>query len=106
MPPDPARERAAAVVGGVTVDLSAVAGIAIAQALVDDSFYLLDCNSRWETLAAEPHSGPASARQAAQHAFGAAIPWQAYRELTPEERREAETTRAFLRELAADPDNA
>jgi hypothetical protein len=95
-----------AVVGGVAVDPSTVAGLVVAEGLAQGEMYLLHCNEQWETLAAGPVTDAAAARADAEVSYpGSASLWRAYRELSPEERAEIESTRAFLRELLAqDPD--
>ncbi|HYC37824.1 MAG TPA: hypothetical protein VEC19_15455 [Usitatibacter sp.] len=90
-----------AVVAGVTLDPGQVAGLVIAENLVDGGLFMLHCNRDWETIAAAGYATEQDARESAEHAYaGVAIGWRAYRELTPEERQEVETTRAFLREIA------
>jgi|SRR5687768_10065116 len=95
-----------AVVGGVAVDTSTVAGMAITEGLAQGEIFLLHCNENWETLAAGPVADAASARASAELAFpGSARLWRAYRSLTAEELAEIDSTSAFLRELLAqDPD--
>ena len=90
------------VAGGVTVAPSSVSRVAVTQSLLDDAVFLLHCNEQWETVAAAPADGPDAAKAAAAGAYdGIAIAWTPYRELTDEERGEIETTKRFLRELAA-----
>ena len=91
------------VVNGVPVDADNVSRVAIVRALLDDRHYVLHCNDGWETVAAAEAGDAAAARAEAQAGYGGVLgPWQAYRALTPDERREAETTRGFLRSLAAE----
>lgn len=91
------------VVDGVSLDTHTVAGLAVAENLVDGSAYLLHCNSDWQTVGAAQHPGVQAAEQAAGTQFaGIPLAWRAFRELTEAERREVETTRSFLREIAAE----
>jgi hypothetical protein len=95
-------EGTVAVEGGVPLDLDVVRGVAITQALLDDQIYLLHCTSDWLTLAAGTYGNVEAARAAAESAYpGLASLWQAYRALTPAERSEIESTRAFLKDLSA-----
>lgn len=90
-------------VGGAPVDLNSVAGIAIAENLVEGGVFLLHCNERWETLAAGHYADHDAARRSAEEAYsGLSMRWKPYHDLSPEESAEVETTRKFLRELAAD----
>lgn len=91
--------RAQGVAGGVAVDQ--VAAVAVTHDLAGGAVFLLHCNDRWETLAAEPHGSPEAAQEAARTHYPG-IGWRAYRELTQAERAEIETTRAFLRDLTRD----
>jgi hypothetical protein len=94
--------RSGVVVNGVGLDPQSVSHIAIVQMLLDETYFVLHCNERWETVAAEPFSELAVAEAACANAYGAdVVPWQPYRELTAEESREIESTREFLRELMA-----
>jgi hypothetical protein len=90
------------VVNGVTLDSRNVAQLAVVQALVDDRLFLLHCNDRWETLVAAEASSRGQARDAGSSAY-ALEPgqWMPFREHSADEKREMETTRAFLREIAA-----
>ena len=91
------------VVNGVPVDADNVSRVAVVRALLDDRHYVLHCNEGWETVAAAEAGDAAAARAEAQAGYGGSLgPWQAYRELTADERREAATTRDFLRSLAAE----
>jgi hypothetical protein len=91
------------VAGGVPVDLDTVSRLVIAEDLVTGGFYLLHCNDDWATVAADGFADADSAQQdALQRYAGVALAWHRYRELTDRERREVETTREFLREIAAD----
>jgi len=88
--------------GGVTVSPSSVSRVVVTQSLLDDSVFLLHCNDHWETVAGVPASDPDAAKAAAAEAYeGIDIAWTPYRDLTDDERREMETTRQFLRELAS-----
>jgi len=94
---------ASAVAGGTPVDLDTVTRVVIVQSLADDVIYLLLCNDRWETFAAEPHADPASARAWCDALFrGVPLAWSEYRALTDEELAEIGTTRQFLREVTGD----
>lgn len=88
-----------AVAEGVALDQARA--VAVTEALADGAVYLLHCNERWETLAAEPHPGLAAAQDAAGAQYPG-IEWRAYRALSEAERAEVESTRAFLRELTRD----
>lgn len=91
----------AGVFGGVPVHLHDVEGIAIAQDLVEEGVFLVLCNDDWVTITAarfgDAHAARASAEEALPMVRGR---WREFRELTPQERKELETTQAFLRELA------
>ena len=103
IPPGQAKIAAA----GVPLDLGNVAGVLVAENLADGGFFLVYCNDRWETLTASAHSDRAAARQAAEQAHaGIATQWTPFRELTAEEAAEVRSTRAFLKQLAADFPNA
>ena len=101
---DPALARsgaASSVFGGVPVHLHDIEGVAIAQDLVEDGVFLVLCNDEWVTITAARFGDVAGARASAEEALPMIRGrWQEYRELTPDERREVETTTAFLRELA------
>ena len=91
------------VVNGVPLDAANVSRVAIVRALLDDRHFILHCNEDWETVAAADAKDVAAAREEAQAGYGGSLgPWQPYRELSAEERREAATTRDFLRSLAAE----
>ena len=95
--------QAHAVVGGVTLDLETIRGVVIVESLLDGAIFLLHCGKEWETVAASPHADVEAARASAAHSYsGFPIPWRAYRPLTAEERKEIETTSAFLREITAE----
>ena len=88
-----------AVAEGVALDQARAA--AVIEALGDGAVYLLHCNERWETLAAEPHAGLEAAQDAARAQYPG-IEWRPYRALSEEERAEIESTRAFLKDLTRD----
>jgi hypothetical protein len=88
------------VVGGVSLDARIVSRVALVENLADDRVFLLHCNDRWETLAAEGFPDLPAARRSAAESYGKALgPWTPYRALSAAEAREIETTRAFLREI-------
>jgi hypothetical protein len=90
------------VVNGVTLDPASVSRVAVVQMLLDETLFVLHCNERWETVAAEPYSELSVAEAAVENAYGAGmVTWLPYRALTEEESREIESTREFLRELVA-----
>lgn len=89
------------VFGGVPVHLHDIEGVAIAQDLVEDGFFLVLCNDEWVTITAARFGDAGDARTSAEEALPMVRGrWREFRELTTEERKEVETTRAFLRELA------
>lgn len=91
------------VVNGVPLDRNNLGAVAVAEALLDGTVFLLHCNERWETLSACPYPDVASASEAAMATYGAALTaWKEYRALTEEEQREIQTTRSFLQDLAAE----
>lgn len=91
------------VVDGVPMDRANLAAVAIAEALLDGTVFLLHCNDRWETVTASEHPDSASAERAAASTYGAALArWTEYRALTEDEQREIQTTRSFLQDLAAE----
>jgi hypothetical protein len=95
--------RAGVVVNGVPLDAANLNGVAIAEALLDGTVFLLHCNDHWETVTASHHPDTASADAAATSTYGSAFPgWTEYRALSDEEQRELHTTRSFLIELAAE----
>ena len=90
-----------AVFGGMPVHLHDIAGVTIAEDLVEDGVFLVLCNDEWVSMTSERFGDAGSARTSAEEALPMTRGrWREYRELTPEERKELETTRAFLRELA------
>jgi len=101
--PGPRGWRGAVVVNGVPMDAANLAGVAIAEGLLDGTVFLLHCNERWETLSATILPDVESAEREAATTYGDALPgWTEYRPLTDEERSEIQGTRAFLRDLAAE----
>src|SRR5688572_20645421 len=75
-----------AVVGGVAVDPSTVAGLVVTEGLAEGEMFLLYCNEQWETLAAGPVTNVAAARADAEISYpGSARLWRPYRELSPAE---------------------
>jgi hypothetical protein len=95
--------RLSVAVGGVPVDLNSAAGVIIAENLVEGGVFLLHCNERWETLAAGHYPDQAAARDSAERAYsGLSLQWRLFHVLSAEERAEVDTTRTFLRQLAAE----
>jgi hypothetical protein len=93
---------ASAVVGGVAVGSQNAAGLAIVEDLAKGGLFLLTCNADWETVAAVGVADVAGAKAQAEKSFpGAGRVWREFRSLTDAERAELESTRRFLRELAA-----
>lgn len=91
------------IVDGTPLDLAQPRRVVIARNLVDDSVFLMHCNGDWETLVATRYPDAETAAGGANEAYGALAPaWIPFRELSEEEAREAATTRAFLREIAAE----
>ena len=99
----PPGQRIAAVVEGVSLDLDTVSRLVVAEDFVKGGVFLMHCNGDWETLAAAHYADREAARAAAEAAYaGASVAWTPFRALTPAEQREVETTRDFLREIAAE----
>ena len=94
------------IVGGVSLDNSNVSRVVIAEDLVEGGVFLMHCNEEWSTVAAGNYPDPGEARRSADKMYQGELAWRRFRELTGEERKEVETTRAFLRELAAGDDSA
>jgi hypothetical protein len=91
------------VVDGIALDLDTVRRVAIARNLVDDAVFLLHCNDEWQTVAAGTYAEAHDALTSASAAYGVLLSrWFEFRELTEEEAREVATTRAFLKEIAAE----
>ena len=96
---------ASAVAGGTPVDLDTVTRVVIAQSLADELVYLMLCNERWETFAAETHTDPEHARRWCDSLLrDVTLEWSDYRALSDDELAEIASTRAFLKELVSDPD--
>jgi hypothetical protein len=88
---------------GLPMDLSTVSRLVIAEDLVQGGVFLLHCNDEWETLTAGHYPDAEAARQSVQGAYAqVTATWTPYRALTAAETAEVETTRAFLREIAAE----
>jgi hypothetical protein len=95
--------RRSVVAEGVPFTLDTGSRLAIAEDLAKGGVYLLHCNPDWETLVAAPYADVESARESAQSVYtGIDVHWTPYRELTPAEVAEVETTRAFLKEIIAE----
>jgi hypothetical protein len=95
--------RPSVVIDGTPLDMGAVRRVVIARSLLDDRVFLMHCNADWETIVAVPYSDVDAAEAGAAEAYGALAPrWTAFRELSGEEAREVATTRAFLKEIAAE----
>ena len=88
---------------GVPLGSEAVARLVIAENLVEEGVFLIHCNDEWSTVIGESYADARSARVAADESYrGDPIEWIGFRELTAQEAREVETTRAFLREITAE----
>jgi hypothetical protein len=99
---DASRGPYSAVVNGMPVDSNIVTRLVISEDLVEEGVFLLHCNRDWETVAASRFADADEAQRSADSAYESATPrWQAYRDLTDDEQRQVQTTRAFLRELAS-----
>lgn len=97
---DPPAGRKSVVAEGVPFTLDTVSRLVIAEDLVTGGVYLLHCSPEWETLVAGRYADVESARKSAQAVYtGIDVRWTPYRELTPAEAAEVETTRAFLKEI-------
>lgn len=91
------------VAGGVPVDLDTVSRLVIAEDLVKGHVYLMHCSAAWDTVAAEVFVDADAAERSAQERYAAVKPsWHRYRPLTDSEAKQVETTRQFLREIAAE----
>jgi hypothetical protein len=89
------------VFGGMPVHLHDIGGVAIAEDLVEEGVFLVLCNDEWVSMTSARFGDARTARTSAEEGLPTTRGrWREYRELTPEERKELETTRAFLRELA------
>ncbi len=99
---DASRGPYSAMVNGMPVDSSIVSRLVIAEDLVEEGVFLLHCNTDWDTVAASRFGNAGEAQRSADSAYESATPrWVDYRDLTDEEKRQVETTRTFLRELAS-----
>jgi hypothetical protein len=99
----PPPEHFSVVAGGVPVGLDTVDRLVIAEDLVNGNAYLMHCDSDWATVAADMFPDADTAQRSAEASYAAVAPaWQRYRPLSESERREVDTTRDFLREIAAD----
>lgn len=90
------------VVDGMAIGSDAVSRLVIAENLVEAGVFLIHCNDEWSTVIGESYADPDSARVAAREAYRGGIDWARLRDLTEEEAREVEITRAFLREITAE----
>jgi hypothetical protein len=98
-----AGEGSGVVIDGIALDLNTVRRVVVAQNLADDAVFVMHCNDEWHTVAAATYPDVATAEASAAAAYGALAPeWVKFRELSEEEAREVATTRAFLREIAAE----
>lgn len=98
-----AGEGSGVVVDGIALDLNTVRRVVIARNLVDDAVFVMHCNDEWNTVAAATYVDAATAQASAAESYGALAPnWVEFRELSEDEAREVATTRAFLREIAAE----
>jgi len=96
-------EAAHGIVDGMAIGSEAVLNLVIAENLVEHGVFLIHCNDEWSTVIGESYPDVESARVAAGEAYdGDPIQWIRFRELTAQEVREVETTRAFLREITAE----
>ena len=96
-------EAAHGIVDGVAIGSEAVSRLVVAENLIEGGVFLIHCNDEWSTVIGESYADAQSARVAAGEAYrGGRIEWVRFRDLTPEESREVETTRAFLREITAE----
>lgn len=91
------------IVDGIAIGSEAVSRLVVAENLVEAGVFLIHCNDEWSTVIGESYADAESARIAAGEAYrGGRIEWVRFRDLTPEEAREVEITRAFLREITAE----
>lgn len=92
-----------ALAAGIPLGPDAVSRLVVAENLIEEGVFLIHCDAEWGTVIGESYADAASARAAAQEAYrGTAIAWTPLRELSEQEMREVETTRAFLREITAE----
>lgn len=98
------RGRASVAAAGVTFDLDTVKRLVVAEDMVKGGVFLLHCNEDWESIAVEQYRDAQAAQMSADATYAAAATtaWTAFRPLTPAEQAEVETTRAFLRQIAAE----
>jgi hypothetical protein len=100
VPPPP---RFSVVAGGIPVDLDNVDRLVVAEDLVRGHVYLMHCNDDWATLVAETFPDADAAQRSAEARYAEVkTTWHRSRPLTESERRQVETTREFLREIAAE----
>ena len=100
-PSGPGRE--SVVVEGVSLDMQTACKLVVAEDFVKGGVFVLYCNADWETIAAGNYPDAASAKAAAGAAYSSVeVAWIPYRALTAIEQKEVETTRDFLREIAAE----
>lgn len=90
------------VAAGVPLDLDNVDRMVVAEDLVKGGVYLLHCNDDWATIAAETFPDADAAQRSAEARYAAVKTSWHRRPLTEAERKEVETTREFLREIAAE----
>jgi hypothetical protein len=91
------------VASGIPVELDVVCRLVVAEDLVKGGVYLMHCDADWMTVAAESFADADAAQRSAEERYaGVRMRWSPYRELSDTERREVESTRNFLRELAAE----
>lgn len=96
-------ERMRGLVAGVPLAAGVVSTLVIAENLVEQGVFLIHCDDEWGTVIGESYADVESARIAAAEAYrGDTIAWVRFRDLTEQEMREVETTRTFLREIAAE----
>lgn len=95
--------RYSAVVEGVAIDQDQVSRLVIAENLAESGVFLMHCNDDWETVAAGQYPDAKAAESSVVAAYaGIKAKWTMFHDLSPEEEHEVETTRSFLRELAAE----
>jgi hypothetical protein len=88
---------------GVPLGPGVVSRLVIAENLIEGGVFLIHCDAEWGTVIGESYPDVDSARVAAGEAYREeTIEWLRFRELTAQEAREVETTRAFLREITAE----
>ena len=72
--PGPRGWRSSVVVNGVPMDGANLAGVAVAEALLDGTVFLLHCNERWETVSATVLPDVEAAEREAATTYGDALP--------------------------------